>query len=108
MPADDLRSKLSAAQQEALRVGDSPLRADALADRLPALARDLAASDATDETKARVGAELAAAARRPSSTTTDRPVGFLHLLDICDRSTVQMEQTAWPRARSRTARALSG
>jgi len=60
---DDLRSKLSAAHQEALRVGDSPLRADALADRLPALARDLAASGATDETKARVGAELEAAER---------------------------------------------
>ena len=63
MPMDDLRSKLSAAQQEALRVGDSPLRADALADRLPALARDLAASGATDETQARVGAELEAAER---------------------------------------------
>ena len=63
MPLDDLRSKLSAAQQEALRVGDSPLRADALADRLPALARDLAASGATDEMKARVGAELEAAER---------------------------------------------
>jgi hypothetical protein len=63
MPMDDLRSKLSAAQQEALRVHDSPLRADALADRLPALARDLAASGATDEMKARVGAELEAAER---------------------------------------------
>ena len=63
MPMDDLRSKLLAAHQEALRVGDSPLRADALADRLPALARDLAASGATDETKARVGAELEAAER---------------------------------------------
>jgi len=60
---DDLRSKLSAAHQEALRVGDSPLRADALADRLPALARDLAASGATDETQARVRAELDAAER---------------------------------------------
>jgi hypothetical protein len=60
---DDLRSMLSAAHQEALRVGDSPLRADALADRLPALARALAASGATDETKARVGAELEAAER---------------------------------------------
>jgi len=63
MPMDDLRSKLSAAHQEALRVGDSPLRADALADRLPALARDLAASGATDETQARVRAELDAAER---------------------------------------------
>jgi hypothetical protein len=60
---DDLRMKLSAAQQEALRVGDSPLRADALADRLPDLARALAASGATDEMKARVGAELEAAER---------------------------------------------
>jgi hypothetical protein len=60
---DDLRAKLSAAQQEALRVGDSPLRADALADRLPELARVLAASGATDEMKARVGAELEAAER---------------------------------------------
>src|SRR4051795_9186951 len=60
---DDLRAKLSAAQQEALRVGDSPLRAAALADRLPALARDLAASGATDEQKARVGSELEAAER---------------------------------------------
>ena len=60
---DDLRSKLSAAQQEALRVGDSPLRADALADRLPELARALAASGATDEMKARVGAELETAER---------------------------------------------
>ena len=63
MTTDDLRAKLSTAHQEALRVGDSPLRADALADRLPALARDLAASDATDEVKARVGAELEAAER---------------------------------------------
>ena len=61
--ADDLHAKLSAAQQEALRVGDSPLRADLLADRLPQLARDLAASSATDEVKARVNAELAAAER---------------------------------------------
>jgi hypothetical protein len=60
---DDLRMKLSGAQQEALRVGDSPLRADALADRLPDLARALAASAATDEMKARVGAELEAAER---------------------------------------------
>jgi hypothetical protein len=63
MPMDDLRSKLSAAQQEALRVGDSPLRADALADRLPALARELAASGATDEMQARIRAELEAAER---------------------------------------------
>src|SRR3982751_3764987 len=61
--ADDLRSRLTAAHQEALRVGDSPLRADALADRLPALAREVAASDATDELKARIRAALADAER---------------------------------------------
>ena len=38
MADDGLHAKLSAAHAEALRVGDSPLRADALADRLPALA----------------------------------------------------------------------
>ena len=63
MPADDLRAKLSAAQQEALRVGDSPLRADALADRIPGLMRDTADSDATDEAKARIRGELEAAER---------------------------------------------
>ena len=63
MAADDLRARLSAAQQEALRVGDSPLRADALADRLPDLARDVDASEATDEIKARIRAELADAER---------------------------------------------
>ncbi|HSU12971.1 hypothetical protein [Longimicrobium sp.] len=60
---DALWMKLSAAHQEALRVGDSPLRADALADRLPALARDVDASPATDEIKARIRAELADAER---------------------------------------------
>jgi hypothetical protein len=61
--ADDLRTKLSAAQQEALRVGDSPLRADVLADRIPGLLRHTDASDATDEVKARVRGELEAAER---------------------------------------------
>jgi hypothetical protein len=58
-----LWSKISGAHQEALRVGDSPLRADALADRLPALAREVDGSDATDEIKARIRAELADAER---------------------------------------------
>ena len=61
--ADALRTKLSAAHQEALRVGDSPLRADALADRLPGLAGEVDASDATDETKSRIRAALADAER---------------------------------------------
>ncbi|HEX6748838.1 MAG TPA: hypothetical protein VF092_16185 [Longimicrobium sp.] len=61
--ADDLRMKLSAAQQEALRVGDSPLRADALADRIPALAAAVETTDVSDEIKSRVRASLADAER---------------------------------------------
>jgi hypothetical protein len=60
---DDLRKRLTAAREEALRVGDSPLRADQLADRLAPLARDVHASSATDEVKARVAAALADAER---------------------------------------------
>lgn len=63
MNADELRMKLNAAREEALRVGDSPLRADHLADRLPALVRDVSASDVIDEVKARVNAALADAER---------------------------------------------
>ena len=61
--ADDLRMKLSGAQQEALRVGDSPLRADALADRIPALAAFVDASDVADEIRSRIRAALADAER---------------------------------------------
>jgi hypothetical protein len=63
MIPDELRRKLSLAREEALRVGDSPLRADALADRLGPLAREVQASAATDEVKARVAAALADAER---------------------------------------------
>ncbi|HEU4562261.1 MAG TPA: hypothetical protein VFS20_30810 [Longimicrobium sp.] len=60
---DELRKKLNAAREEALRVGDSPLKADHLADRLGPLAREVNASAATDEVKARVAAALADAVR---------------------------------------------
>ncbi|HYH79666.1 MAG TPA: hypothetical protein VEX86_07705 [Longimicrobium sp.] len=63
MVPDELRMKLSAAREEALRVGDSPLRADLLADKLAPLAREVHASPATDETKARITAALADAER---------------------------------------------
>src|SRR4051794_15537058 len=63
MIPDELRARLAAAREEALRVGDSPLRGDHLADRLGPLARDIAASPATDEVKARIGAALADAER---------------------------------------------
>ncbi len=60
---EDIRRRLAAAAAEALRVHDSPLRADRLADTLPALARAMADSDAPDELKARVRAALADAER---------------------------------------------
>jgi len=63
MNAEELRKKLTAAREEALRVGDSPLRADQLADRLPSLVREVNAADISDEVKARVDAALADAER---------------------------------------------
>jgi hypothetical protein len=60
---DALRKKLNDAREEALRVGDSPLKADYLADRLAPLAREVNASTATDEAKARVIAALGDAER---------------------------------------------
>jgi hypothetical protein len=63
MGTDELRRGLQGAHEEALRVGDSPLRADALADRMPQLRRVLEASDAPDEARARIAAALADAER---------------------------------------------
>ncbi|HEX5725591.1 MAG TPA: hypothetical protein VFX98_09005 [Longimicrobiaceae bacterium] len=60
---DDLRRRLSAAQQEALRVGDSPQRADQLAATVAELARAVAAADASDELRNRLRAALADAER---------------------------------------------
>jgi hypothetical protein len=62
-PHGDVALRISAAHQEALRVGDSPIYADRLADKLPALARAVDASNLVDETKDRVRAELANAER---------------------------------------------
>jgi len=60
----ELARRLAAAHEEALRVGDSPLRADQLADRLAQLAREVAAApDAPEETRTRVRAALADAER---------------------------------------------
>jgi len=60
---EELVRRLSAAQQEALRVGDSPLRADQLADKLPGLAREIAAAEIPDDQKSRRRAALADAER---------------------------------------------
>ncbi len=61
--SDDLARRLAEAHAEALRVGDSPLRADQLADRLSDLARAVAGSDAAEETRTRIRAALADAER---------------------------------------------
>jgi hypothetical protein len=60
---EDLYRQLSTAHAEALRVGDSPLYADRLASRLPALLRAAAQGDLGDDTRARIGAALATAER---------------------------------------------
>lgn len=60
---DDVVRRLHAAHAEALRVGDSPLRADRLADTLPALSRAVEECEADDDSKARVRAALADAER---------------------------------------------
>jgi hypothetical protein len=61
--SDEVRSQLAAAQGEALRVGDSPLRADRLAERLPDLVRLVEKADAPDELKSRLFSALENAER---------------------------------------------
>jgi thioredoxin-like negative regulator of GroEL len=60
---ESLHRMLSAAHAEALRVGDSPLRADQLANRLPALARAVAESDIEADVRARLADAVANADR---------------------------------------------
>lgn len=60
---DEVRSKLSQMAQEAQRVHDSPLRADALAAQVAAAARTIAASDAPGDLKGRLAQALADAER---------------------------------------------
>jgi hypothetical protein len=60
---DDLRRELAAANQEARQVGDSPVRADRLADRIVAMSRRVAEAALSDELKARLQAALADAER---------------------------------------------
>lgn len=61
--SEELRKELSAAQQEAQRVGDSPIRADRLADTLSRLLQRVAGEDLTDETRSRLNAALKDAER---------------------------------------------
>ena len=51
---DDVRRQLEAAVAEARRVGDSPLRADQLADRLAALVESLPGVETAEDTRNRV------------------------------------------------------
>lgn len=63
MSIDSLRTNLAAAHSEALRVGDSPIRADRLAETIDAVVRQLPAIDLTDEQRARVSGALGDALR---------------------------------------------
>lgn len=58
-----LRGKLSAMHAEALRVGDSPIRADRLADQLDRLTAEVESADITEEQNARISAALRDAVR---------------------------------------------
>jgi hypothetical protein len=60
---DEVRRQLEAAMTEARRVGDSPLRADQLADRIAALQRSLTGVDAPEDARIRIFAALADAER---------------------------------------------
>ena len=59
----DLHRQLEAAHAEALRVGDSPLRADSLADRLPVIGRAVDRSELSEDTRKRIRDALAVAER---------------------------------------------
>ncbi|HEX6912315.1 MAG TPA: hypothetical protein VF142_18060 [Longimicrobium sp.] len=63
MDASDLHRQLANAHAEALRVGDSPLYADQLANKLPAIARAVEQSDLAEDTRARIHDALDTAER---------------------------------------------
>lgn len=63
LSADGVRGEVEALHAEALRVGDSPLKADHAADRCAALARRLPAAELPDEARSRVASALADAER---------------------------------------------
>lgn len=60
---DELRREIAAAYQEARQVGDSPVRADRLADRLVQIGRSVEDAEGSDELRARVRGALADAER---------------------------------------------
>ncbi len=62
-PEEQLRRQLAAAHAEAMKVGDSPLRADRVAEQVRTVTRELTAAELGEERSARVGAFLADALR---------------------------------------------
>lgn len=60
---DALRSELDALHAEALRVGDSPTRADQVAARCASIHGTLATAELTDDARARISGALADAER---------------------------------------------
>ena len=60
---EDLYRQLAAAHAEALRVGDSPLYADQLASRLPALIRAVEQSELGEDAQKRIRDALSTAER---------------------------------------------
>ena len=60
---EDVRRELDAAVMEARRVGDSPLRADQLADRLTVLSSTVAELEIGEDVRNRIHAALADAER---------------------------------------------
>lgn len=63
MAESDLHRQLSAAHADALRVGDSPLAADQLANKLPAIVRAVDQSGLGEDTRKRIRDALATAER---------------------------------------------
>jgi hypothetical protein len=63
MAESDLHQMLSAAHAEALRVGDSPLYADQLANKLPAIGRAADQANIGDDTRRRIRDALTTAER---------------------------------------------
>lgn len=59
----DLHRQLSTAHAEALRVGDSPLAADQLANKLPAIMRAVEQSELGEDTRKRIRDALSTAER---------------------------------------------
>ena len=63
MDQEQLRRRLTQAHGEALKVGDSPLRADRVAEQVQTIARDVASAGIDEERLARVAASLEDALR---------------------------------------------